>query len=52
MQSPQKKELHMTVSEDLKGPEGLIAFTEMSVELQLKSWDIMHAYATAKMNPF
>lgn len=42
----------MTISEDLKGPEGLIALIEMSVELQLKSWHIMHAYATAKMSSF
>lgn len=42
----------MTIFEALKGPEGLIVLSDMSVQLRLKSWDIMHAYATAKMSLF
>lgn len=34
----------MTIFEDLKGPEGLIVLSDMSVQLQLKSRDTMHAY--------
>lgn len=41
----------MTIFEALKGPKGLIVLSG-EVQLQLKSWDIMHAYATAKISPF
>lgn len=42
----------MTIFEALKGPKGLIVLSDMSVQLRLKYWDIMHTYVTAKMSPF
>ena len=42
----------MTIFEALKGPEGLIVLSDMSVQLWLKPWGIMHAYVRAKMSRF